>query len=273
MTWAILGCGYVGARLLGALEGAGESVLATTRQPARAAVLGPAARVVDVRDVDALAAVLSPGVIVVDSIPTDAAGPHMGSVVAAAARSGAARIVYLSATSVFGAHQGSWIDEDTAIAPDNPRGRARVAEEELLFAGRVEAVALRIAAIYGPGRGLAERLRSGTYQVVGDGSGYVSRIHVDDLVQVIWAAGTVQPLARRAYVVGDDEPSTIRAHADGVAAALGLPPPPSVPRAEAPPLVAEMQTGGRRVRNARMKSELGVSLLYPTWRDGLRAHS
>ena len=90
--WAILGCGYVGARLLVALEGAGESVIATTRQTARAAALGPSARVVDVRDADALASVLSPGVVIVDSIPTDAsAGPHMGAVVAAAARAGAAR--------------------------------------------------------------------------------------------------------------------------------------------------------------------------------------
>jgi nucleoside-diphosphate-sugar epimerase len=274
VSWAIIGCGYVGERLLDRLLRSGEHVIATTRSSARAAALGPSARVVDPYDEPALSRHLPPGGVVVDSIPPDAArGPHARALVSAGVR----RIVYLSATSVYGRQAGwpGWIDEDTPAAPDNPRGLARLAEEEALFSlaagAGVEAVSLRIAAIYGPGRGLQDRIRTGQYRVVDDGSGFVSRIHVDDLVAVIIAAARIRPLVRPIYVVGDDEPTTVRAHADGVAAALGLPPPPSIPRSKAPAVTVEMQTGNRRVANAHLKGELGITLAYPSWREGLRS--
>lgn len=276
MSWAIVGCGYVGERLLAALAARGDEVIATTRNPERAVALGSAARVVDPRDAAALECVLAPGSVVVDSVPTDPErGPHMDALLAACARAQVQRIVYLSSTSVYGAQPASWIDEDSPVAPPTFRGRARADEEERLFAGAawagVEAVALRIAAIYGPGRGVQERLLKGNYRVVEDGGGFISRIHVDDLVQVILAAGTVRPLPRAVYVVADDEPTTVRAHADGVAALLGLPPPQSVPPSSASMITVEMQTGGRRVRNERMVRELGVSLRYPSWREGFAA--
>jgi nucleoside-diphosphate-sugar epimerase len=116
-----------------------------------------------------------------------------------------------------------------------------------------------------------ERLLKGSYRVVDEGGGFISRIHVDDLVEVIVAVGTVRPLLRPVYVVADDEPTTVRAHADGVAALLGLPPPESVPPGTASVVTVEMQTRGHRVRNERMKRELGVSLRYPSWREGLAA--
>lgn len=276
MSWAIVGCGYVGERLLAALAARGEEVIATTRNPERAAALGSAARVVDPRDPAALERVLAPGSVVVDSVPTDPErGPHMDALLAACARAQVQRIVYLSSTGVYGVQPASWIDEDSPVAPPTFRGRARAEEEQRLFAGAtwagVEAVALRIAAIYGPGRGVQERLLKGNYRVVEDGGGFISRIHVDDLVQVILAAGTVRPLPRAVYVVADDEPTTVRAHADGVAALLGLPPPQSVPPTSASMITVEMQTGGRRVRNERMVRELGVSLRYPSWREGFAA--
>jgi len=276
VTWAIVGCGYVGERLLAALAARGEPVVATTRRPERAAALGPTAVTVDPYDAEALARVLPEHAVVVDSVPTDPEhGPHTDPLLAACAHARTRRIIYLSATSVYRAHPDGWIDEDTPVAPDTLRGRARADEEDRLFTGAawagIEAVALRIAAIYGPGRGVHERIRTGGYRIVDEGAGMVSRIHVDDLVQVILAAGTTQPLRRAVYVVADDEPATVRTHADGVAALLGLAPPPSIPRAEASPLTAEMQGGGRRVRNERMKTELCVELRYPTWREGMAA--
>jgi nucleoside-diphosphate-sugar epimerase len=259
----ILGCGYVGERLAPALAALGHEVTPTSRSAARAAAFGPRARVVDPHDAGSLAAVLEPGCVVVDSVPA----PHMQSLVTAAQEVLPARVVYLSATSVYGA--SGWIDEDTPAEPAVVRGRARLAEETLLRTLACETVALRIAAIYGPGRGVEERLRRGDYRVVGEGATWVSRIHVEDLVAVIIAAGTVAPLVRDVYVVADDEPATVREHADGVAAALGLPPPPRVAPEDASPVLVEMQTADRRVRNRRMKAELGVTLRHPSWRSAL----
>ena len=85
---------------------------------------------------------------------------------------------------------------------------------------------LRAAGIYGPGRGLVERMRAGTYRIVGDGRAHVSRIHVDDLVEAIVRAG--ESSATGAFNVADDDPAPIGEVADAVAAHLGLPPPPRV---------------------------------------------
>lgn len=266
-----MGCGYAGERLATRLHLAGERVIATTRRPERQrelARLGLDARLVDPFTVFAL----PDGAVVVDSVPPDRERkPHGEALARAAAR--AFRVVYLSSTGVYARGDGSWVNEDTSATPDTPRGHARLKEESaLLYAAQVrgvDAVALRIAAIYGPGRGVYERLRMGTYRVVGDGSQWVSRIHVDDLVSVILAAGRAARLVRAHYVVGDDEPTTARIHADAVAAHLELPPPPSVPRESLPPDTVELQSGNRRIDNARMKAELGVTLRFPSFRHAL----
>jgi nucleoside-diphosphate-sugar epimerase len=256
----ILGCGYVGERLAAALRARGECVVPTSRSPERAARLG--GRAVDPRDPASIAAALEPGDLVIDSVPTDARGPHTPALIAASARARPRRVVYLSSTGVYGAR--GRIDEDTPAVPTTEAGRARLAEEEPLRASGLDVVVLRVAAIYGPGRGVEERLRAGTYRVIGDGSGYTSRIHVDDLVGVIVAAAT-HPAPSPLYVVADDTPTTARAHADAVAAALGLPPPPSIPPEEASAAAVAMLTADRRVSNARMKADLGVVLRHPSW--------
>ncbi|HKA87706.1 MAG TPA: NAD-dependent epimerase/dehydratase family protein [Haliangiales bacterium] len=265
----IVGCGYVGERLSRALAAAGADVLATTRSPARAAALPVAAAVADPYQPETIP--FSAGDIVVDSVPADIErGEHLGRLAAAAGAAGVRRIIYLSATSVYGPGDGSWVDEGTPALGTGARARARLAEERALAASGVRGVSLRIAAIYGPGRGIHERVRAGTHRVYGDGASFLSRIHVDDLVAVIRAAGEA-PEPGPVYVVGDDEPCTAREHADGVAAMLGLPPPPSIPLADAPPVAAEMFLSNRRIRNARMKAELGVRLRHPGWREGLAA--
>ncbi len=280
-AWVILGCGYAGERLARTLLADGERVIATQRRDDAAATLrtrlGGAleTRVVDVFEAATLAGWMPAGAVVVDSVPPDLErGPHGAHVARALADAGGGRVVYLSSTGVYARGDGSWVDEDTPTAPEGTRGLARVVEEDVYAAAAgagVECVSLRIAAIYGPGRGVQDRLRAGSYRVPGDGQNFVSRIHVDDLARVIRAAGRVQPLPRRVFVVGDDLPCRAREHADGVAALLGLPPPASVPMAELSPLAAELGGANRRVRNARLHEELGVRLAYPTWREGVTA--
>jgi nucleoside-diphosphate-sugar epimerase len=99
-----------------------------------------------------------------------------------------------------------------------------------------------------------------------------SRIHVDDIAQVL-AASIARPNPVRAYNVCDDDPAPpqdVIAHA---AELLGLPLPPEVPFEEADlgPMAASFYAESKKVRNDRIKDELGVKLLYPTYREGLRA--
>jgi len=263
LRWLIVGCGYVGDRLRAAL--AGEPVVGTTRSLQRAASL----QLADPYQPETIG--FQSDDIVVDSVPTDLErGRHMPALAAAAGRARVRRIIYLSATSVYGPGDGGWVDEDTPPRPTSARGRARLAEEVVLRQSGVPGVSLRIAAIYGPGRGVHERIRAGAHRVYGAGQTFLSRIHVDDLVSVIVAAGRARDVSP-VYVVADDTPSTSREVADGVASMLGVPPPPSVPEADASADLAEMLLSNRRIRNARMKAELGLTLRYPSWREGTSA--
>jgi nucleoside-diphosphate-sugar epimerase len=154
------------------------------------------------------------------------------------------------------------------------RGMRRLAAEtEILdsaLGAGLEAVSLRVAGIYGPGRGAHARLAAGSYRIVGDGNTLVCRIHVDDLVSSIIAVGTVDPLPYRVVNVADDDPTSSREVGDAVAKMIGVEPPSSVDPADVSASVRAMLGANRRIDNRRLKN-LGVSLRYPSWRDGIPA--
>jgi nucleoside-diphosphate-sugar epimerase len=289
--WLIVGCGYTGTQLARSL--AAQPVLAAEvvitrrdRDVARAlgAALGVRGERVDLADpasargssVAAAASgsfassirLVSPGPIVVCSAPPGA-NPAAEIRALFALVPDAARLIYISSTGVYGRGDGAWVDETWPVAPITDSGRARAAAEAALAESPVSWAALRAAGIYGPGRGLVDRMRAGTYRVIGDGTSHVGRIHVVDLVAAIIRAGVTD--VRGAVNVADDDPAPIGEVADAVAARLGLPPPPRVPAAQVSAEVAGMLTADRRIANRRMHGELGVVLRYPSWRDGVDA--
>ena len=281
MDWVLIGAGYSGTRLALKLLAAGNARVIATRQTTAgvtrtSAGLGPAAdvRLASLHDPGSLDGLIPRGAVVVDLAPPADRGVRAEeNLVAAAARAGARRLVYVSSTGVYGAGGGAWIDEDAPLAPIGLLGQRRLAAETALLGGAaaagLSAVSLRAAAIYGPHRGVHARIAAGTYQIIGDGRGYVSRIHVDDLAVAVIAAAAAPAPARVAYNVADDEPVSVRDHADAVAARLGLPPPPSIPLEQASPEARDLSTGDRRISNRRLRAELGAVLAYPTWREGL----
>ncbi len=258
MRWFVVGCGYTGSALARALIARGDDVTITRRDAAAAARLAGelGARGIAYQLGDALPEAA-------DAIVACLAPP--GRAPAAAARlAGARRIVYVSSTGVYAPGNGGWVDEGYPTTPATASGRARLAAEQALAAVAPDAVLLRAAGIYGPQRSLADRLRAGTFRIVGDGRAHVSRIHVDDLVAAIVAAGT------RAVAgpvnIADDDPAPIGEVADALAAALGVAASPRVPIASVDAEVAGMLAADRRIANARMKAELGVALRHPSWR-------
>ena len=268
--WFLVGCGYTGTRLARVLVGEGADLTITRRTTAAAQesaeALGARGVMADLGDPATLIGMIPADAIVVCLAPPGAAPAEEIRGLVAAARH-ARRIVYVSSTGVYAAGGGAWVDEQWTIAPLTPSGAARVAAEGALAAATVSHVALRVAGIHGPGRGLVDRLRAGTYRIVGDGSAHVSRIHVDDLVVAIVRAG--RSTVAGAINIADDDPAPIGVVADALAARLGVPSPPRVPSASVPAEVAGMLTADRRIANRRMKDELGVVLRYPSWRDAV----
>jgi nucleoside-diphosphate-sugar epimerase len=185
-------------------------------------------------------------------------------------------IVYLSTVGVYGDRAGDWVDENTPPRPDSPRARDRLAAEgrwQKLGARSGAAVTvLRLAGIYGPGRNALEQITRGTARRIVKPGQVFNRIHVDDIGQAIDAA-----FAREAsgiFNVADDEPSPSGDPIVFAAQLLGVDPPPEIAfkaAASMSPLALSFWQECRRVKNDKLKRELGVALKYPTYREGLRA--
>ena len=183
---------------------------------------------------------------------------------------------YLSTTGVYGDHDGGWVDEETPLSPSTKRGQQRV-EAEAAWQTLAAETGLplhifRLAGIYGPGRGPFAKVRRGTARRIIKQNQVFSRIHVDDIAQVV-AASMANPNPGRVYNVCDDlaaPPEDVLAHAADL---LGLPHPPSedFEVADMTPMARSFYAESKRVRNDRIKEELGVKLLFPTYQDGLAA--
>ncbi len=213
------------------------------------------------------------------SIPQTAKGdPVLAAFGEALAQASRLRsIVYLSTVGVYGDHGGAWVDEETPPQPDSERARERLAVEQAWqkFGRRSRAAVaiLRLAGIYGPGRNaLVQIARGDARRIVKPGQVF-NRIHVGDIAQAIDAA-----LARAAagvFNVADDEPSPPGDPLVFAAQLLGRDPPSEIPFEQAAPSLSPMALSFwqecRRVRNDKLKRELGVTLNYPTYREGLRA--
>ena len=191
-----------------------------------------------------------------------------------AARAGQfAWVGYLSTTGVYGDHDGGWVDESTPLTPATRRGQARVAAEAAWQA--IPGLPLhifRLAGIYGPGRGPFAKVRNGTARrIIKDGQVF-SRTHVADIGRVL-AASIRQPNPGAIYNVCDDDPAPPQDVIAYAAELLGLPVPEAVrfEDAEMTPMARSFYAESKKVRNDRIKEELGVDLLFPDYRSGLRA--
>ncbi len=270
-TLLSLGHGYSAQALARRLLPQGWHIIGTTRSAAGAADLratGIEALVWPGEDVSpalARATHLLTSVAPVDGDPVlRALGPQI-----AAARPG--WVGYLSTTAVYGHHSGDWVDETTPLAPTTARGTARVKAEADWAALGLPLHIFRLAGIYGPGRGPFEKVRDGTARRIHTDGQVFSRIHVDDIANVFLAA-LLRPHPG-IYNVCDDDPASPEDILGLAAEMLGLPPPPIVPyeQAEMTPMARSFYAENKRVRNDRIKTVLGVTLDFPTYREGLAA--
>ncbi|MFQ5624354.1 MAG: SDR family oxidoreductase [Paracoccaceae bacterium] len=180
---------------------------------------------------------------------------------------------YLSTTAVYGDRQGGWVDETSALAPATERGRRRVAAEKAwLSVPGLPVHVFRLAGIYGPGRGPFAKVLAGTARRIVKPGQVFSRIHRDDIAQVL-RASVARPNPGAVYNVCDNcaaPPQDVIAEA---ARLLGVPVPPAEPfaQAEMSAMARSFYAESKRVSNRRIREELGVTLIHPDYRHGLRA--
>ncbi|MCB1884559.1 MAG: SDR family oxidoreductase [Geminicoccaceae bacterium] len=273
------GLGYTAGFLARRLKAEGWEVRGTTRDRARLAGLEDAGFLPFLfgrdRPLDHPAKALAGVTHVLHSVPPDPEGDPVldrhGDDLRALG-DGLAWVGYLGTTAVYGDRGGDWVGEDDAPAPTLERARRRAAAEAAWRASGLPVHVFRLAGIYGPGRSALDNLKDGTARRIVKPGQVFSRIHVEDIATVL-EASIARPNPGRVYNVCDDEaapPQDVVAYAADL---LGVAPPPERPYATADlsPMARTFYKDNRRVRNDRIKAELGVRLLFPTYREGLMA--
>jgi nucleoside-diphosphate-sugar epimerase len=270
-TLLSLGHGYSARALARRLVPQGWRVIGTTRSPAKAQALRDEG-VEPLLWPGDLTQALSEATHILCSAAPDAQGDPFLQAVPVLPTARPDWVGYLSTTGVYGDHQGDWVDETTPLTPQSDRARQRVLAEAQWRATGLPVHIFRLAGIYGPGRGPFEKVRDGTARRIIKPGQVFSRIHVDDIAQVL-EASIRKPNPGAAYNVCDDNPCPPEEVLSHAARLLGLPDPPEVPfdQAEMTPMQRAFYGDSKRVRNDRIKEELGVSLLYPDYPAGLAA--
>lgn len=279
MTQTLLsfGHGFSARALSSRLIAEGWRVIGTTRSPDKARTLaaeGVEPLIWPGEDIGP--ALASATHLLISTAPDDEGDPvlgeHLGDIAEAAEHLD--WVGYLSTTGVYGDHDGGWVDENTPLTPATRRGTQRVIAETQ-WQALAEATGLplhifRLAGIYGPGRGPFAKVRRGTARRIIKPGQVFSRIHVEDIAEVL-IASIARPHPGAIYNVCDDlaaPPEDVLAHAADLLG-VDLPPEEDYATAEMTPMARSFYAESKRVRNDRIKDELGVTLRFATYEAGL----
>ena len=262
------------------LDAAGWTIRGTCRKPARKAALGALGISAALFDGDTPmdpADLLQGATHVLLSIPPGAEGdPAFRQHAQDIAAAGTVKWVgYFSTTGVYGNRDGDWVDETSDLRPGNERSQRRVdAERDWLSWGDRHGISVqifRLPGIYGPGRSAVDQVKAGTARRISKPGHLFSRIHVEDIATTV-AASIARAQPGGIYNVCDDEPAAPGDVVAYVCELLSREPPPEIPYDEADmsPMAKSFWSDNRRVRNDRMKQDLGVRLDFPDYRIGIR---
>jgi nucleoside-diphosphate-sugar epimerase len=279
----IAGCGYIGTRVARTWKETAAEVTCLVRSPEHRAALeseGFTARACTLDDPAGMAALDAAGCIVYYFVPPPGGGTadsrarrFCGAISGSAPP---ARIIYMSATSVYSETGGAAVTEESPAEPRSAMGKRRLdAEQAFLEYGRTTGtpvIILRVSGIYGPGRLPLMQISQGQPLLNEAESGPSNRIHADDLAAVCMAAAD-RGEGGDIFNVSDGHPSSMTSYFNACADLLGYPRQPQVSMAEArrvmSPLMLSYVTDSRVVDNTRMLERLNVRLKYPSMLDGL----
>ena len=283
----IFGHGYVGAKLAMQLQNNGWQIGTTSRDGNRCAALraqGLAAYHFRAQNgMDDLKSALTTYPFILSTVaPTHDGDPVLGALRPALIEAGESQqglrwIGYLS-TTVCEDRQGDWVEETSPEAKASPKGEARKLAEAAWRSLQDETdvpmpvQCFRLAAIYGPGQSALTRVQKGRAQRIVKKGQVFNRIHVDDIIQILLAS-MAQPMAGGVYNCADDLPCPPQDVITYACHLLGVTPPPlrDFKNANLSPDALSYYRENKRIDNARIKTELGVRLIWSDYRDALDA--
>lgn len=185
-------------------------------------------------------------------------------------------IGYLSTTGVYGNRDGGTVIEESSLNPTSKRGSKRVAAEQkwlkLFEKDGLPVHIFRLSGIYGPGRSAIDSVLGGNARRIYKKGHAFNRIHVDDIAQVLLAS-MLNPQAGSIYNLADNMPAPSHEVITYACELLGRAPLPliDIEDADLSPMARSFYNDHKIVDNSKIKKELGVELLYPNYKEGLKA--
>lgn len=280
MRVLIAGCGYVGLPLGAELVGQGHEVWGLRRSSGAEGELKSAGiqpMIGDITRPETLAGLPAEYDWVVHCVSSSGGGieeyrqvylegtRHLLGWLAAPSK-----FIYTSSTSVYGQTDGSLVDESSPTEPEAPTSRILVQAEQLVLAAGRErgftGVVLRLAGIYGPGRGYwFKQFLKGEAKLEGRGERILNMIHRDDVAGALLAAlQRGQP--GEIYNAVDDEPVSQLTFFRWLSEKTGRPVPPFA--AADPDALRKRGVTNKRVSNQKLRLKLGYKFKYPSFREG-----
>jgi nucleoside-diphosphate-sugar epimerase len=183
-------------------------------------------------------------------------------------------IGYLSSSSVYGDHNGEWVNESTNLKPVSKRAKNRVlAEKQWLDYGKKNNITINIfslAGIYGPKRNALKSVKEKQANSILKEGHCFSRIHVEDIANIVKLA-MINNSISEIYNLADDYPCPTYEVNDLAAKILCMKAPPIIKFSEAvlSPMAKEFYADHKKVSNKKIKTQLLVKLKYPTFLEGL----
>ena len=183
-------------------------------------------------------------------------------------------ITYLSATSVYGNHNGEWVDENSETKPTSPNGieRLKVEKEWMQLASKYDLPfqIFRLSGIYSNQYNILKRLKSGKAKIINKKNQFFSRIHVEDISNIL-SISLTQLKKNEIYNISDDKPTSAEEVTMYGAKLLGIDKPKTT---EINEIESEMLKGfyrdSKKVNNKKMKEIFKCKLKYPTYVEGLK---
>jgi nucleoside-diphosphate-sugar epimerase len=278
MTLLVIGGGYVGLRVARAWHEQGHEVHVTTRFAERAlefSQLGLLPILCNVLHPETLSQ-LPKAEIVLHSVAIDRkSGNSMADVYIQGLRNvlpriaGCGRFLYVSSTSVYGQQDGSWVTEESKTEPSTESGKILL-EAERSLRDMDQALILRFAGIYGPGRiPYAETIRQGN-TLSPDPAGWLNLIHVEDGIAAIQKLA-IGSGTESVYNIVDKEPMQRRDYWNLLASLLCTQGPLSGNPHEGSALARRRENDltNRRVSSELLQRKFAFQFRYPTYREGL----
>ena len=182
-------------------------------------------------------------------------------------------ITYLSATSVYGNHEGKWVDENSKTLPKSKNGIERLAVEKVWLKmyekNNIPLQIFRLSGIYSNIYNVLERIRSGNASLIRKENQFFSRIHVEDIANLLFLS--LNKLKKgEIFNISDDKPASSEEVMKYGAKILNLPEPKEKKLEDIESeMLKAFYRDSKKVSNKKVKEFFKYNLKFPTYVEGL----